>query len=378
MGDIMSKRIVIAETGNVMNLPPMISLIQVLLSIGNRVILISRGGDKLPLSIRENKHFRYIELKRKENGSNPAIKLITRYEETKEIIQKTKIAMKEADILWTSTVTTVRELRSIIPNYKNVFQLMELSQYGHITKHIKFSLGKLARNSWKNVVPEVNRAYIEKAWWDLPSVPYVLPNKPYSLEYTITDDMKDAVDKIKNEKRKVVLYLGGVFQDRNLETYAEALMKATDQYVLYIVGKAFDAEGRKRIDRLVKKYHAVYLGYYDAPKHLAFVKHSYIGLLPYKTAHIIGQSELNALYCAPNKIFEYSGFGVPMIGSDVLGLKQVFEKWKIGVCVDDSSEKELYQAVNAINENYEQMSNRCYDYYNSINLEKIVKEIIFE
>ena len=67
-----------------------------------------------------------------------------------------------------------------------------------------------------------------------------------------------------------------------------------------------------------------------------------------------------------------------MIGSDVLGLKQVFEKWKIGVCVDDSSEKELYQAVNAINENYEQMSNRCYDYYNSINLEKIVKEIIFE
>ena len=372
----MGKKIVISETGNIMSLPPLINLMHCLLNNGNKVILISRGCTKLPQTILDNKCFKCVELQKKENDCNPIVKLITRKKETNEITKATQRAMEKSDILWTSTVTTVRELRSIILNYKNVFQLMELAQYGHLTKRIKFSLGELARNSWKNVVPEENRAYIEKAWWDLPSTPIVLPNKPYSLDYTVTDDMKKALSIIENEKRKVVLYLGGIFPDRNLEIYAEALKRNSDEYALYIIGKAYDAEGEKRISRLVKQYNAVYLGYFDAPKHLAFVRYAFIGLLPYKTAHVIGQSELNALYCAPNKIFEYAGFGVPMIGSDVLGLKNVFEKWNIGICVDDSSVEEFYNAVNVINESYNTMSNQCYKYYDSVDLDRIVNNII--
>ena len=372
----MSKRIVIAESDSVMKLPPLISLLQNLLNNGNSVTLISRDIDKLPSNIVESKNFRSVELQNKENDSNPIVKFITRRKETNEIIHCTEEAMKTADILWTSTVTTARELRSILPKYKNVFQLMELSQYGHVTRHIKFSLGDLARNAWKNVVPEENRAYIEKAWWDLPKVPYVLPNKPYYLDYSITDDMKEPLNRMQNEKRKIILYLGGIFTDRNLETYAEALNKDPDEYVLYIIGKAFDKEGERRIENLVNNYNVVYLGHFNAPNHLAFVKYAYIGLLPYRTVHVIGQSELNALYCAPNKIFEYAGFGIPMIGSDVLGLKNAFEKWNIGVCADDSSVEDFYAAVQKINESHDVMSSQCYKYFESVNLDKIVNDII--
>ena len=35
-----------------------------------------------------------------------------------------------------------------------------------------------------------------------------------------------------------------------------------------------------------------------------------------------GFTILNALYCAPNKIYEYAGCNIPMIGTDVLGLKR--------------------------------------------------------
>lgn len=372
----MNKRIVIAETGSVLTLPPLINLIHCLLNNGNTVILISRDCKMLPLSIIEDNKFQFVELKNKENDSNLLLKLVTRINETSEIIRCTERAMKNADILWTSTVTTVRELRSILPKYKNVFQLMELAQYGHLTNHIKFSLGDLARKSWKNVVPEENRAYIEKAWWDLPTVPYVLPNKPYSLDYSITKNMHGALSIIKAEKRKIVLYLGGIFPDRNLETYAEAIKRASSDYVLYIIGKAFDDAGRRRIENLVNKYGAVHLGHFDAPNHLAFVKYAYIGLLPYKAAHVVGQSELNALYCAPNKIFEYAGFGVPMIGSDVLGLKNVFEKWNIGVCADDSSEEEFYKALRIVSDNHDRMSEQCYKYYDSVDIDKIVNSII--
>ena len=56
---IMRKKIVIAETGNVMSLPPIISLIQNLLHNGHRVKLVSRGGDKLPDYILSHDNFRY-------------------------------------------------------------------------------------------------------------------------------------------------------------------------------------------------------------------------------------------------------------------------------------------------------------------------------
>lgn len=371
------KIVAIIEAGNIINQPPTISLIENLLANGNAVKLVSHGGEQLPSKIAWNKRFSYVPLVKVEDDSNLVIKFFSRLKAEHEVKEKTKMVMEQSDILWTTSVNTVRALQQDILKYKNVFQLMELTQYGYTSRHTKFPLGELARKSWKNVVPEENRAYIEKAWWDLSKVPYILPNKPYSLDYgKITEKMVQPLERMKNEKRKILLYLGGIFPDRSLEAYAEAVCRNKEEYVLYIIGKAFDAKAQSRLDSIVKDYNAVYLGYFKAPKHLAFIQYAYIGLLPYKTTHCFGLSDLNALYCAPNKIFEYAAFGIPMIGSNVLGLKNIFEKWDIGYCCNDDSSDELLDCIAKIDSNYEFMGRRCREYYESVDLDKIVQSII--
>ena len=89
-----------------------------------------------------------------------------------------------------------------------------------------------------------------------------------------------------------------------------------------------------------------------------------------------GLSELNALYCAPNKIFEYSGYGIPMVGSDVLGLKLPFEKWNMGVCCRDNSEQSIYEAIDKVDKAHEEMSKNSRLFFESVDLDESVKNIL--
>lgn len=89
-----------------------------------------------------------------------------------------------------------------------------------------------------------------------------------------------------------------------------------------------------------------------------------------------GTSVINALYCAPNKIFEYAGSNVPMIGTDVLGLREPFEKYNIGVCCDSLDEEVIIDAIKLVDENHEVMKKNCRKFFDSVNLDEIVERII--
>jgi glycosyltransferase involved in cell wall biosynthesis len=153
-------------------------------------------------------------------------------------------------------------------------------------------------------------------------------------------------------------------------------LKTRNDYVLYIVGKVYSKEGQEKIDYLQKNYPVEYLGGFNPPSHLNFLKYAYMGVLPYKPVKSQSSDELNALYCAPNKIFEYAGFGVPMIGSDVMGLKLPFEQWNIGCCYDDNSIESIMDAIDYVEKKYETMTEQCIEFYNSVDLNKIICGII--
>ena len=117
---------------------------------------------------------------------------------------------------------------------------------------------------------------------------------------------------------------------------------------------------------------------FPAPKHLHLLKYAYIGLLPYQPGNSTRPyiSELNALYCAPNKIFEYSGYGIPMIGTDVIALKQPFEKYDMGLCIKDFSSNEIIKAIKNIENRYDEMARNCKRYYQDINLDNLLEDIL--
>ena len=377
----MQKTITVAHVGNILTYPPVISLLENLLENDNKVILIcGTNPDRMPSLLRDdNLETVYIE----ENNAQSIYKKIERNTIYRlRYIHAVRTAMNVSDILWTTTDVTVKVLGDEVLKHRHVMQLMELIETMPRFRNpsiIRFPIEKYAKKAWKVVVPQKDRAYIQKTWWGLKDVPYVLPNKPYSLDYgDITEEMEAAARKMAQDGRKIILYLGVIGQDRNLNYFADAI-KNSDEYVLYLVGRAaYGSE--KYLEQLLNECdNIVYLGFFSPPSHLYFLKHAYIGILPYSVEKSsLHYSILNAQYCAPNKIFEYAGFQVPMLGTDVLGIRRPLEEYNMGVVVNDIDVSSIRNGIETIKTYYNDYKNNCLAFYNSVDLNKIVQNIISE
>ena len=366
------KTISIIELNNIDGYPPVQNLIRVLLNKGYRVNLIGKNVSKISEDILENNHYRGYETSKYADVHNLFQAVLNRLYMMRTSRRLLKKLGSQGDCIWTTSMRTMQILQGSVLKYKNVLQLMELAKNGYffMGKYIAFPVDKYARRSWKTVVPEINRAYIQQVWWNLPSLPYVLPNKPYSRDYgEITPEIQAAIEKIKAERLRLEA------RQKDFECLARAVNKC-GEFALYIVGKAHSNEAKRLVRKLVQQHNCVYLGGFNPPGHLALVQYARIGLLPYKPTKVAGVSDLNALYCAPNKIWEYAGFGVPMVGSDVLGLKLPFEQWNIGRCCDLNDESSIINAIKEVDRNHDEMSQNCYKFYDSVDLEKIVSEIL--
>lgn len=393
----MKKRITVALSQSILLYPPAINLIENLLTNGYGVNLVANEIDALPDIILKNPNFSAfnIPLVKGNDYYHSWKRMIIRKKYLKIYVQK---AMKNAEFLWTLSDQTVKDLGDIVLKYKHIMQLMELIAWtprnpglervpilkGLLkTKLLRFPIQKYAQSAWKVVVPEINRAYIERVWLDLPKLPVVLPNKPYKIkvkkESEVDNRTKLALQKIKEEKRKVIVYLGIIFGERNLDTFAEAVNKLGKDYCLYVIGKTPFPKDLEHLKRLKEKYSNIeYLGYFKAPDHLLFLKYCHIGLLPYypsakKDRYSLG---LNVLYCAPNKIFEYSAFGLPMLGTDVLGLREPFYKYNMGRTISRINADEVVRKIKEIENNYKDLQKGCHNFYQSVDLDLIVRNIL--
>ena len=369
---------------NIMLYPPTINLIECLLNNDYKVHLVAEGVLDLSPIILENEKFSYTEIKEVKNN-NIFLRLKKRKIKTKGYRDALKDTL-DGDIVWTVNPSVVRTLGKNLLKYSNrhVMQLMELTDKYPMfrgAKFLKFDIKYYAQNAWKLVVPEENRAYIQKVGWNLEKLPYVLPNKPYCLKSgEITDDMIPVIEEMKKEKRKKIIYLGVISTDRDLQSFAEAIEKVKEDYCLYLFGK-FRGEGIEEFKKLCNSYSSLkYMGFFNPPKHLEFLKYADIALVPYKPGEIEGNgfTILNALYCAPNKIYEYAGCSIPMIGTDVLGLKEPFEKYNIGVCCKDLKPETIIEAIKYVDANHDQMVINSKIFFDSVDLDYIINSIINE
>ena len=164
-------------------------------------------------------------------------------------------------------------------------------------------------------------------------------------------------------------YQGYFSAERRLDELAEAVTLLGDDYTLCIMGA--DNDERKR---LCKKYPNIsYLGFISAPDHLRVTELAYIGVLTYYPQK---GEELNGLFCAPNKLFEYAYCDLPMVGNDIPGLSLPFEKYGIGVCYKDNTPQAICSAIREVENSYATFKNNCIGYYNSVDVKQIIQEII--
>ena len=284
--------------------------------------------------------------------------------------------MKKNDLLWTTTDLTVREIGKDLLKYKHVMQLMELIEDIPLFPYqnlFKSNLKKYARVAYAVVVPEYNRAHILQTWWGLEKTPYILPNKQsYHTEINSNDTDLDETIKLLSGK-KVILYQGVFKRERPLEIFAQLSEHLSEDYLVCFMGQSneYILDIKKRYPRLVL------IPFVNPPSHLKITQIAYIGLLPYLPSSEKGQhySVLNSLYSAPNKLYEYAKFGIPMLGTKVPGVEVPLMMNNIGVA-SNLSINSLIDSIDILEKNYTSYSANAKKFYKKLDLQSIVKEII--
>lgn len=371
-------RILVVLSEELNHYPPVMTLLYSLTDMGHVVGLVARNISDLPQSMDNNKSIKVFSVNHR-SPKNLVMKVLMYLVYKRNLRTIVNQEKQNYDVIWTTTDTTVRELGRTLCGKKYVMQLMELIQYlprYPLCSWFKFPIDKYARAAAAVVVPEYNRAHIQKAWWQLNKLPYILPNRPY-INQEDMEKNSDELEKIEKEMsiegRKIILYQGVFKQERNLRIYADAVSRLNDRYVLYIMGRENDYSRK-----LLKDFPDVKLiNFIVPPAHLRITRKAYIGILNYNAVKSCNHiSVLNPIYCAPNKLYEYSMFGVPMLGNNIPGLVSTLENNRIGICHKGNSLEAIEKAILEIEANYSALRNNCKKFYKNINIPDTINLIL--
>lgn len=364
----------IVQIGEVMLCPPVLNLMRMLGNRGIKTILVST----------ESKFF--VE----EKFQNVELRVIpVDYEGNKGLINKIKELLpvrksvwkcidtdyEENDVIWLTSNTALKYAGNRITKYNYVLQLMELSEElkYHPKFPVRFDAHKIGNESLAVIVPEYNRAHILQSWWNLNERPLILSNKPFQEKVIepnthIEDDYAREVLKFLEGKR-IMLYQGIIHKERPLDKYIYAVDKLGDDYAFIVMSNG------ENIYKNINSRNFYFIPFIAPPKHLQVTSHAHIGVLSYFP--VKGDySILNALYCAPNKTFEYSMFGMPMIGNDNPGLKYIFDTNHAGITVENFEIDDICDAVKRIESEYDKYSEGAVKYYNSVDSEQELTVIL--
>lgn len=263
------------------------------------------------------------------------------------------------DILWIVHERTASVLGKILANRKYILTSYELRD--HSEPRLMKLLFEPMRNAKVNIQCEYNRAWIARMIYRLKHTPIVMPNKPFYHPR----HKSETTDMIKNDDKKIIMYQGVLTRERNLDGMCAAI-SALDGFKLVLLGKETEYSRE-----LQQKYDGVeFPGFVKSPSHLKLTSKAYIGLVTYNPL------DLDCVYCAPNKIWEFSGFGIPMICNEIPGLQYSVEANSCGICTDTDNPVSIVDAIMKIDANYNEYSENANKMYDSINLLEVVNHVI--
>lgn len=299
-----NKTIWIVLRSHLVTLPPVMTVIECLLSSGQyNVKLISTKANRI-------RHSHYEEFIINQTHKVGVTKKLSNYYFFRRFVQKTfEAELKKDDFVWVASLDTAQACKGLdfFSKNKYVLQLHEL--YDNYPKKLE-SIKEIAQKAYKVVVPELNRARILQVWLQLKDRPVVLPNKPWTHPRTKymkpTHESTIAILKNYNPSKKIIIYQGHIEKGRSLEPIIEAISDIDDvEFWLLGVDHGYAQELLKMSDKVK------YWGYVPAPYHLEVTSYADIGIMSYDLIN------LNHMYCAPNKVWEYLGFNLFFICNNV-------------------------------------------------------------
>ena len=322
-------------------LPPILSCAQVLSSLGHQVEMIVASCNKSTVDEFREKgitiHCLYTQHYKK---TSRLWGKVIRWLEFRRLAWKSyQHIAKENDLLWIGSADTALALGKNLLSHKYVLHIHELYD-----THPRYRNGlkAYAKSAAAVVVPDMSRAAIFRVWWGLSKTPFVVPNKPFThprrQKIEISDiNIKKQIEEIGN--MPIVLYQGHIEGGRSLDVVAKAIHRHSLPVRFVLMGRD---HGRFVEHLKTLCPNLVSLGFVTPPHHLEVTSHATMGIIQYNF------SCLNHIFCAPNKIWEYSGFGVPALAADLPSLRYYFDRFKAGICCDFDSEDGVAKAITQI------------------------------
>ena len=365
--------------------PPVLSLIDSLLLLGKEVVFVgdSRGFDQREKY--ESKGVVFEDTTEYKAKASVFEKFMRMRMFKRDVTRYLKGRIGEGDILWIMHAESVCLLHDLVPKYKTVLHFFEYVEPQISWKYRLlspgFDMGKACRSAYKVVCCEYNRAHITKGLFQLEDLPVILPNKFFADDTVLENPPADVAEKVsaiaeKIEGKKVVLYQG-IFLDkeRRLEEFIRAINAMPDDYALIAMGA-----GSEMYEDLKKRYSSskiIFVDFINPPYHLLVTKLASIGILSYFPRSQSVATVINPLYCAPNKTFEYSRYGIPMISNDVPALYYQFLEYHCGEIVTfPMTEEQIIAKIYKISKNRAYYEEGARKFYDSVDIVEIVKTIV--
>lgn len=381
----MKSKIHIVMRNDLVILPPMQSLITVLLEEGLQVHFLGECSD-----IERKSYFVRLGVVFEDVIYTPQDKiyktLLEQIRYRRLLKQYLSVNMNnDTDIIWFEYSDMAYIVYDIFKDNDYLIHFYEFQNLKYSWKfqlmYHGYSMVDFVKNAKAVIHCEYNRAHITRGLCALKSLPFVLPNKPYPDDIDFSNTPSEVFDLIDSLKRKIVdkkvILYQGIFapNERRLDEFCDAIEQMSNEYVLIAMGY-----GGKYFEELKKKYASgkiIFIPFIKSPYHLLVTQLAHVGVLSYFPLNSSYAGVLNPLYCAPNKIFEYSKFGIPMLSNDLPGLKSMYLEYGCGEIVQyPITPNSIINALLRIFNNYENYSKGAHHFYSSVDFKGIVSEIL--
>lgn len=314
-------------------------------------------------SQRKIEHFTFEKDYQSKNKIDQVFNFLAFSKEIKQIQKK----IPNDVVLWIGNLETAMAMdKKRLSDRKFILNVLELYNEGTIYDRY---LKKMATKAEVLICCEKHRAAIMQSRYSLKNTPVVMPNKPYELssEIVLPENLEDIMDHLK--EKFLIVYQGIIMPDRPLADIGRALKKIDNsKFVFVVMGRCGDQDYIKELKSIYNNTY--YLGYIPAPQHLAITSLCHIGIANYDF------SDLNNVFCAPNKIYEYAKFGKPMLASKNIGLTETVGAYGAAKCVDFTNIDDVVEAIMTIVNDYKTYSASAVDFYNDVDYKKIVENVL--
>jgi glycosyltransferase involved in cell wall biosynthesis len=356
-------RIIIVRKDSLALIPPLLSVANLLSDLGHHVHIITSCVSE---PIRSNLQCKKITWQEIDFTGNRSLlgKIIQYFRFRFEV--KRALTHLDFDLLWVEDAHTMLSLGRCIKKYKYVLQISELY---NTDRRLMEAISKVIESAEVVFMPEYDRSVMYQIWFKLKKRPIVLPNKPYFIP------TKSEMEKLRSKYsvylrqiscKKVILYQGAIMRGRNIGNFIKAAALLGKDFIFVVMGK--DENGMVEEYRKLNP-NILHINFIPAPDYLIVTSFASIGVLSYEA------TSLNNAYCAPNKIFEYGAFGVPMVGNDIPGLK-VLENNHFGLVVDENNVDAIVHAYKKIDAEYKSYSLNSRTFYDSVDNMQIIRKAL--